>query len=79
MAEDNFGKLVRELSENPDRAAEFERDPDGVIEAAGLTQAERTLLLSGNEELILKALGHEGDETVSRFIRLFIRNIRFGV
>jgi hypothetical protein len=78
MAEDNFGKLVRELTENPDRGAEFDRDPDKVMEAAGLTRAERVLLLSGNEELILKALGHEGDETVALFIR-FIRNMRFGV
>jgi hypothetical protein len=76
MAESAFTKFVRDLSEHPDKVSEFEKDPRAVMEKAGLTHAEQTLILSGNEELITQALGIE--TTALRFI-FRIRNIRFGV
>ena len=52
----NFTHFLLSIGENPQQLEAFKQDPDAVMDAAGLTPAEKTLLLSGNMQLIRSAL-----------------------
>ncbi len=52
----NFTNFLISFGENPQQLEAFKRNPDAVLDAAGLTPAEKTLLLSGNVQLIRLAL-----------------------
>jgi hypothetical protein len=50
-----FTDFLVELGKNPKLLANYKNDPNSVMDAAGLTPAEKTLLLSGDAKLILAA------------------------
>jgi len=52
----NFTNFLVTLGEYPQQLEAFKQDPHAVMDAAGLTPAEKTLLLSGNAQLIRSAL-----------------------
>lgn len=52
----NFTNFLISFGENPQQLEAFKQDPHAVLDAAGLTPAEKTLLLSGNMLLIRSAL-----------------------
>src|SRR5262245_37281436 len=74
MPGENFTKFVREMSEAAERLEAYLNDPEGAMKSAGLTEAEKAIIRSGDEDAILSALGHEA-EALPRF-RFRIRNIR---
>ena len=51
-----FTDLLLTLGEDPQLLDAFRRNPDAVMDAAGLTPAEQTLLSSGNAQLIRSAI-----------------------
>ena len=52
----NFTHFLISFGDDPQQLEAFKRDPHAVLDAAGLTPAEKTLLLSGNKQLIRSAL-----------------------
>lgn len=52
----NFTHFLISFGEDPQQLEDFKRDPHAVLDAAGLTPAEKTLLLSGHPQLIRSAL-----------------------
>ncbi len=52
----NFTHFLISFGENPQQLVAFKQDPHAVLDKAGLTPAEKTLLLSGNMQLIRSAL-----------------------
>ncbi|SRR5260370_21219850 len=52
----NFTNFLMSFGEDPQQLEAFKQDPHAVLDAAGLTPAEKTLLLSGNMQLIREAL-----------------------
>jgi hypothetical protein len=52
----NFTNFLISFGEDPQQLEAFKRDPHAVLDAAGLTPAEKTLLLSGNHQMIRSAL-----------------------
>ncbi len=52
----NFTHFLISFGDDPQQLEAFKRDPHPVLDAAGLTPAEKTLLLSGNKQLIRSAL-----------------------
>jgi hypothetical protein len=52
----NFTNFLISFGEDPQQLEAFKRDPHAVLDAAGLTPAEKTLLLSGHPQLIRSAL-----------------------
>ena len=52
----NFTHFLTSFGEDPQQLEAFKQDPHAVMDAAGLTPAEKTLLLSGNTQLIRSAL-----------------------
>ena len=83
MAEESkLYSFLRELSENPDTLAKFEEDAHKAMTEYGLGAEEKDLLLSGDEERIMQALGPipgPGARATFRVIRIRNIRIRFGV
>jgi hypothetical protein len=52
----NFTNFILSIGEDPQQLEAFKQDPHAVMDAAGLTPAEKTLLLSGNAQMIRSAL-----------------------
>ena len=52
----NFTNFLVSLVDDPQKLDTLKRDPDAVMDKAGLTLAEKTLLLSGNAQLIRSAI-----------------------
>lgn len=52
----NFTNFLLSIGEDPQQLEAFKQDPNAAMDAAGLTPAEKTLLLSGNTQLIRSAL-----------------------
>ena len=52
----NFTNFLLTLGEDPQMLEAFKQDSDAVMDKAGLTPAEKSLLLSGNIPLIRSAL-----------------------
>jgi hypothetical protein len=52
----NFTHFLISFGEDPQQLEDFKRDPHAVLDAAGLTPAEKTLLLNGHPQLIRSAL-----------------------
>ncbi len=57
----NFTNFLISFGEDPQQLEAFKQDPHAVLDAAGLTPAEKTLLLSGNMQLIRSALVADPD------------------
>jgi hypothetical protein len=74
MAEDRFSQFVREVSQDETKLEAFGKDPEGAMDRAGLSRAEKVLLRHGNEELIREALGETGSAAL-----FIVRIFRFGV
>jgi hypothetical protein len=51
-----FTNLLLSLGEDPQLLEAFKQNPDTVMDAAGLTPAEKALLWSGNAQLIRSAI-----------------------
>ena len=52
----NFTNFLVSLVDDPQKLDTLKQDPDAVMDKAGLTLAEKTLLLSGNMQLIRLAI-----------------------
>ena len=52
----NFTNFLLSIGENPQQLEAFKKDPDAVMDAAGLTPAEKALLFSGDAQLIRSAI-----------------------
>jgi hypothetical protein len=52
----NFTNFLVTFGEDPQQLEAFKQNPHVVMDAAGLTPAEKTLLMSGNTQLIRQAL-----------------------
>ncbi len=57
----NFTNFLLTLGEDPQKLEAFKQNPDAVMDAAGLTPAEKALILSGNMPLIRAALVADPD------------------
>ena len=57
----NFTNFLLSLGEDPQKLEAYTRDPNAVMDAGGLTPAEKALLLSGNVPLIRAALVADPD------------------
>ena len=51
-----FTDLLLTLGEDPQLLEAFKQNPDAVMDAAGLTPAEKALLFSGDAQLIRSAI-----------------------
>jgi len=51
-----FTHFLLNLGEDPQLLEKFKQNPDSVMDEAGLTPAEKTLLLSGDAQLIRSAI-----------------------
>ena len=51
-----FTHFLLNLGEDPQLLEKFKQNPDRVMDEAGLTPAEKTLLLSGDAQLIRSAI-----------------------
>jgi len=52
----NFTNFLVSLVDDPQKLDTLKQDPDAVMDKAGLTLDEKTLLLSGNMQLIRLAI-----------------------
>jgi hypothetical protein len=52
----NFTRFLVTLSEDPQQLEAYQQNPHAVMNEAGLTPAEKTLLMSGDMQLIRQAL-----------------------
>lgn len=52
----NFTNFLLSLVDDPQKLDTLKRDPDTVMDIAGLTPTEKSLLLSGNAQLIRSAI-----------------------
>jgi hypothetical protein len=52
----NFTNFLLKLGEDPQLLEKFKQNPDSAMDDAGLTPAEKALLLSGNVPLIRTAI-----------------------
>ncbi len=52
----NFTHFLISFGEDPQQLEDFKQNPHAVLDTAGLTPAEKSLLLSGNIPLIRSAL-----------------------
>jgi hypothetical protein len=66
--------FLRQLTEDPQKLADFEKDPQKSMMSAGLTEEEMEAIAGGNESSISSLLGDSATAAVFRVIR--IRNIR---
>jgi len=57
--ESNFARFVQEMSEATGRVEEYNEDPERVMSEAGLSEEEMAMVLRGDEEEIIVALGGE--------------------
>ena len=74
----NFTHFLHKLGEDPQLLEKFKQNPDSAMDDAGLTPAEKALLLSGNVSLIRtaivndpgyrEALGISPDQTLSAYL-----------
>jgi hypothetical protein len=58
---DNFTDFVIALSSDAQKLEAFKNDPEAVMDAAGLSGAEKTVLRTGDPELIRSAMVQTGD------------------
>jgi hypothetical protein len=56
-----FTHFLLNLGEDPQLLEKFKQNPESVMDEAGLTPAEKTLLLSGNTQLIRSAIVNDPD------------------
>jgi Aromatic-ring-opening dioxygenase LigAB, LigA subunit len=61
----NFTNFLLALGEDPQILEAFKQDPEAVMDEAGLTPAEKTLLMSGNMQLIRLAIVNDPDHKVA--------------
>jgi hypothetical protein len=57
----NFTHFLLKLSDDPQLLEKFKQNPDSAMDGEGLTPAEKTLLLSGNVQLIRSAIVNDPD------------------
>lgn len=55
MAE-NLTKFILEIAQNPQLVSNFQKDPDSVVQRAGLSPAEAVTLQSGDARIIREAI-----------------------
>ena len=83
MPSSKLYEFLKALSESEEKLSAFERDADEAMTAAGLSEDEKDLVRSGDEQRIMRHLGsEEGTGTAARRFSYRIRNIRvvrFGV
>lgn len=53
-------KFVIELSKDPHKRRAFKQDPDGTMDAAGLSTEDKQVLKSGDPQKIREHLGDDG-------------------
>jgi hypothetical protein len=78
MADSKVYDFLRSLDDS-DKLAAFENDAEKAMEAAGLSNEEKEVIKSGDEERIMGLLGTQGAEAAFRVIRIRNIRIRFGV
>jgi hypothetical protein len=66
--------FLRQLTEDSQKLADFEKDPRKAMMTAGLTEEEMEAIVGGNESSISSLLGGSASPAFFRVIR--IRNIR---
>jgi hypothetical protein len=71
--------FLRELSDNPEKLALFERDAKKAMKASKLTVEEQNLVRSGDEECIMVYLGSEIEIRPRRRLRIRIPPLRIRV
>lgn len=71
--------FLRALSDDPNKLTEFENDPEQAMTAAGLTEEEKDLIKSGDEQRIMRHLGGQNPSTFPFGLRIRNMRIRFGV
>ncbi|WLA39759.1 hypothetical protein QNJ95_44205 [Bradyrhizobium elkanii] len=80
MAESKLYEFLRELNDDSNKLTEFENDPEAAMTAAGLTNEEKEVVKSGDEEQIMRQLGaQDAAQAAFRVIRIRNIRIRFGV
>jgi len=66
----NVADFIVQLSREPKLRESFKQDPDGVMDAQGLTAEEKALLRSGDSDKIREYLG--GDAPTGVLVIMFI-------
>ncbi|MEK6372004.1 MAG: hypothetical protein AABO58_04855 [Acidobacteriota bacterium] len=54
---DKLAAFVKSLAEDQNQLDAFQKDSEGAMDRAGLSNAEKVLVRHGNQELILEAIG----------------------
>jgi hypothetical protein len=62
---DNFTDFVIALSGDAQKLEAFKNDPEAVMDAAGLSNAEKTILRTNDPALIRSAMSPASDDTVA--------------
>jgi hypothetical protein len=62
---DNFTDFVIALSSDAQKLEAFKNDPEAVMDAAGLSNAEKTILRTSDPALIRSAMSSTADDTVA--------------
>lgn len=73
MSNSNLFDFLRGLTEDPQKLADFENDPQQAMMSAGLTEEEMEAVVGGNETQLSGLLGEAAS---ARFRLIRIRNIR---
>ena len=60
---DQLKGFLKSLNEDPEKRARFQDDPDGTMEAHGLSDEQKTLVKSGDKKKIQDVAGLEDAET----------------
>ncbi len=58
----SIGQYVVQVSQDPERARAFRENPERAMSAAGLSEEDRDLILSGNTERVRRAIYEEFGE-----------------
>jgi hypothetical protein len=65
----NLTDLLIQLGEDPAKLQEFQKNPDFVMEAAGLSEAQRTAVISRDGQAIVQSLIAEGQILAPVWVR----------
>ena len=63
--EQRFARFIADLALDPTTLAQYRKDPEAAMEAAGLDDEEKAVLRTGNFQIICDYLGESGPRPVT--------------
>lgn len=66
MAQENrFAQFIADLALDPGKLAQYKKDPEAAMQAAGLSDDEKGVLRTGDFRIICEFLGDTGPRPIS--------------